>query len=186
MQVITWNKFLKNGLQLKNKKASFTVGVFDGVHLGHKALLERIVSHNAEYSPAVVTFKENHKIAGSRERIESEIFSFEQRLAMFEKLGIETAIVIEFNEAFKHIPGIEFLKILLKHGNIGFFAAGEDFRCGYQLDTDAKAIQNFFSSHNIPAEIVPQVMEDSLPVSSSRIRKAIAAGDLQLAKKMLG
>jgi FAD synthase len=47
-------------------------------------------------------------------------------------------------------------------------------------------IQKFFASHNIPVEIVPKVMEGSLPVSSSRIRTAVSAGDIELARKMLG
>jgi len=115
-----------------------------------------------------------------------EIFSFRQRLEIFEKLGIKIVIVIDFTDEFRRMPGIEFLEFLLKHGNIGFFAAGADFRCGYKLDTDAETIKNFFTSRGIPAEIVPQVMEDFAPISSSRIRKAIAAGDLPLAEKMLG
>ena len=191
MQVIAWKQFLENGLQTGNASASVTVGVFDGVHRGHRALLERVVSHNA-YVPAVITFKENHKTAdsghknGSERRITREIFSFEERLKLFEKLGIQIVIVIDFNDEFKHMRGIEFLELLLKCCKIGFFAAGADFRCGYQLDTDAEAIRGFFSSRGIPAEIVPQVMEDSLPISSSRIRKAIFSGDLTLAEKMLG
>jgi len=192
MQVITWNQFLEKGLPLKNKSASFTVGVFDGVHRGHQALLKKIVSHNVDFVPVVVTFKENHKIgsgergAGSGERAAGEIFSFEKRLKMFEKLGIGITIVINFDDEFKKMPGENFIEILYKHGNIGYFAAGEDFRCGYQLDTDAEIIKKIFLSHGVPVEIVPQVMEDSIPVSSSRIRKAIASGDIQAAEKMLG
>jgi len=173
-----------------------TVGIFDGVHRGHQRLLDRIVSHNAGYVPVVVTFKENHKIVrsvecGVRSDV-TDIQSFEDRLAMFEKLGIQITIIIEFSEEFKHMPGIEFLEILLKHGGVGFFAVGSNFRCGYQLDTDAKAIQSFFASRGIAAEIIPEVCyptgnhEESLPISSSRIRAAIGAGNLPLAEDMLG
>ncbi|MCL2209408.1 MAG: FAD synthetase family protein [Treponema sp.] len=181
MQVIDWKQFLETGLP-SPKKSSMTVGVFDGVHLGHQALIRKIVSHNDEYVPAVVTFRENHKTGDKTE----DIFSLNERLVVFESLGIQITIVIDFTKKFKKMPGTEFLELLLKHGSVGFFAAGGNFRCGYRLDTDACAIRDFFVSHNIPAEIVPEVTEDSLPVSSSRIRRAIAEGDTELAEKMLG
>jgi len=194
MKVINWQDFLKNGLLLGEKNVSMTVGVFDGVHRGHQALIKRVVSHNAEFVPIVVTFRENHKTGnreqgiGSREEIENfkDIQSFQERLDLFERLGILIVIVVEFNDEFRKMKGAEFLKILSEHARVGFFAAGSDFRCGYQLDTDAEAIKNYFASQNIEAEIVPQVMEGSSPVSSSRIRAAIASGDTALAQAMLG
>jgi riboflavin kinase/FMN adenylyltransferase len=180
MKLIEWRQFLEDGFSHNGKPSSMTVGVFDGVHLGHQALLKKIVSHDANKTPVVVTFRHNHKIESGN------ILTFKQRLDIFENLGIQTAVVIDFTEAFKQMPGIEFLEILLKRGNVGFFAVGSGFRCGYQQDTDAEMIQKFFTSHNISVEIVPKVMEGSLPVSSSRIRSAISAGDVKLAGKMLG
>jgi len=172
------------------KKASVTIGVFDGVHRGHRALIERVVSHNEDNVPVVITFRENHKI-NNKEKItnnkeQRDIQTFEQRVMTLEKLGVQITIVIDFTESFKRMAGIDFLEILLKRCNIGFFAVGSAFRCGYQLDTDAAAIQDFFTSRGVPVEIVPEVMEDSLPISSSRIRAAIAAGDFRLAETMLG
>jgi riboflavin kinase/FMN adenylyltransferase len=183
VQIITWEEFLQNGLPLGEKYSSMTVGVFDGVHRGHQALIERVVSHNINYTPVIITFRENHK-TGNRDR--KDIHGFRERLLMFEKLGIQIVIIADLTEKFRRMPGIDFLEIILKRGRIGFFAAGSDFRCGYHLDTDTQAIQKFFASHNIPAGIVPQVMEGSLPVSSSRIREAIAEGHTELAEKMLG
>jgi len=180
MKIMDFSEFLENGLPAADKQSAMTVGIFDGVHLGHQKLIKRVVSHNANLIPVIVTFKENHKTESG------DIQSFEERLAMFERFGIKIVIVIDFTPEFKHMPGVEFLKILLNRGNIGYFAVGEDFCCGYQLDTNAKEIITFFKTHNIASGIVQDVMEGSLPVSSSRIRDAIAAGDIQLAEKMLG
>jgi len=186
MRIIEWPQFLENGLNLKDELTSMTIGIFDGVHLGHQALIKRIVSYKANNVPAVVTFRQNHK-TGSK-----DIQSFQERLDMLKKLGIKITIVIDFTDEFRQIPGAEFLNLLLKHGSADFFAVGSDFRCGYQLDTDAKAVKNFFASHKIPVEIVPELchpmdgLKSSLPISSSRIRAAIAAGDIALAEKMLG
>ncbi|MCL2765638.1 MAG: FAD synthetase family protein [Treponema sp.] len=182
MLVIDWQDFLENGLPLNGRLSSMTVGIFDGVHLGHQELLKCVTSHSFDkYAPVVVTFRQNHKTLE-----QTGIQSFEQRLEQFEKLGIQITIVIDFTEEFRLMPGIKFLEILLKHGSVGFIAIGSDFRCGRQLDTDAKMIHGFFASCGIPAEIVPEVTEGSLPISSSRIRTAIAAGDFSLAEKMLG
>jgi len=183
MQIINWPDFL-NLPPSKEKFFSMTIGVFDGVHRGHRALIKRIISHNADYMPVVVTFRFTN-------REQRNIQSFQQRLVMLKSLGVKMTIIIDFTDKFKQIPGIEFIKILLEQCNVGFFVVGNNFRCGYQLDTDAAAIQNFFAAQNIPVEIVPEVchpdgFENSLPVSSSRIRAAIAAGDLALAQEMLG
>jgi riboflavin kinase/FMN adenylyltransferase len=180
MLIIDWLQFTEKGLPLEQKLSSATVGVFDGVHRGHQALIERILSHNANYVPVIFTFRENHKTE------DADIQSFQQKLANFKRLGVKITVVIDFTESFRRMQGIEFLETLFKHGSIGFFAAGSSFRCGFQLDTDAAAIQKFFNSRDIPVEIVPEVTEGSLPISSSRIRKCINGGDLQLAETMLG
>jgi len=184
MLVIEWSSFLENGLPLGQKHSSVTVGVFDGVHRGHRSLIERIVLHNTNNIPTVFTFRQNHKTEALSET--TDIQTFQQRLEMFENLGIQITVVIEFTESFRQIPGNEFLKTLLKHGSIGFFAVGSSFYCGHRLDTNAQAIKKFFESHNIPAEIIAEVTEDSLPISSSRIRSAIVRGDIRLAEAMLG
>jgi riboflavin kinase/FMN adenylyltransferase len=177
--VTDWLQFTEKGLPLENKLTSVTVGVFDGVHRGHQALIERVVSHNPDYIPVIFTFRQNHKT-------QDAVHSFQQKLAIFERLGVKITVAIDFTESFRNMPGIEFLETIFKHGNIGFFAAGSGFRCGYQLDTDAEAIQKFFNFRGIPAEIVPEVTEGSLPISSSRIRTCISGGNLQLAESMLG
>ena len=177
MQVIEWRQFLENGLP-EGKPASMTIGVFDGVHRGHQSLIERVVSHNENNAPVVITFRENHK--------GGDIQTFAQKMEMLERLGVKITLVIDFTDSFRRMKGIDFLNILWERGNIGFFAVGKSFRCGYRLDSDAAAIGEFFAARNVQAEIVDEVMEGPLPVSSSRIRAAIAEGDLKLAQAMLG
>jgi len=184
MKIINWEEFQKNEPLIGSsmEKTSMTVGIFDGVHRGHQVLIKKIVSYNKNYLPAVITFRQNHKTAGNEQK---DIQTFQQRLLMLENLGIKLTVVVDFTETFMEMPGFEFLEILLKYGNVGFFAAGSDFRCGRALDTNASIIKTFFNSRNIPVEILPNVMEGSQPVSSSRIRKAIADNDITLAQTML-
>jgi riboflavin kinase/FMN adenylyltransferase len=172
----------KDYIPARNKKASVTIGNFDGLHRGHQALIRRIVSYNPDYVPVVITFKRRYK------RGEKPAFIFktlDDKIYALRNLGVKVIMEIEFTKKFRRTKGIEFLETLLEYGNVGFFAAGKNFRCGYQLDTDVTAIQKFFASRNIPVEIIDEVMEGSLPISSSRIREAIAKGDMELASSML-
>ena len=187
MQVIEWPEFLENGLLIVEKFSSLTVGVFDGVHLGHQALIRRVVSFDRNNVPAAITFVQNHKKArnGIKE-YPGDIQSFRQKIAMFERLGLAVVLAVEFSESFRRMTGNEFMRILLDRCRMGFLAVGSDFHCGYRLDTDASAIRQFFASRNIPVEIFADVMEGSKPVSSSRIRDAIVQGKLKHAQAMLG
>jgi riboflavin kinase/FMN adenylyltransferase len=180
MRIIEWPQFLQSGLPTGDKRSSITIGIFDGVHLGHRALIKRVDSYSADYVPVVITFRESLKDDSGN------IQSFEQRTAMFETLGVQITLVIDFTDAFMRMSGNEFLRLLHAHANPGFLAIGGNFCCGYQGDTNAEAIRDFFTAANIPVEIVPDVLHDSLPVSSSRIRAAIASGDLAQAQAMLG
>ncbi|WP_461246635.1 adenylyltransferase/cytidyltransferase family protein [Treponema sp. R6D11] len=181
--LVEWAKFTEKGLPTGDRKASVTIGVFDGVHRGHRALIERVVSHNTENIPVVITFRENHKTKNNEPK---DVQTFEQRVTTLEKLGIQITIVVDFTESFKRMTGINFFEILANRCNMGFFAVGSAFRCGYKLDTDATAIQKFLASRGVPTEIVPEVMEGALPISSSRIRAEIASGNIKSAETMLG
>ncbi|MDR2404425.1 MAG: FAD synthetase family protein [Spirochaetaceae bacterium] len=186
MQTIEWSQFLKDGLPLGGKQASMTIGVFDGVHRGHRVLIDRIVRHDDLSMPVIITFKRNHKKARRGQDYTGDISSFRQKSALIESLGVPLILIIDFSESFRRLPGLEFIRLLEEHGNMGFFAVGSDFRCGYHLDTDAQAIQRANALRGIPTDIAEALMEGPYPISSSRIRRAIAGGKLREAAAMLG
>jgi riboflavin kinase/FMN adenylyltransferase len=186
MQIIEWSQFLKDGLPLEGKRASMNIGIFDGVHRGHRVLIDRIVRHDDFSVPVIITFKQNYKKADRGQGYIGDISSFRQKSALIESLGVKLILIIDFSESFRRLPGLEFIRLLEEHGNMGFFAVGSNFRCGYQLDTDAQAIQKINALRGIPTDIVEVLMENSYPISSSRIRSAIAGGNLREAAAMLG
>jgi riboflavin kinase/FMN adenylyltransferase len=157
-----------------------TIGVFDGVHRGHRALIERVVRHDGRSVPVIITFRRNHKKAGG------DILSFRQKTALIESLGAALILVIDFSESFRRLPGLEFIRLLEEHGNMGFLAVGSNFHCGYRLDADAPAIQRMNALRGVPTDIVEALTEGSGPISSSRIRASIAGGGLREAAAMLG
>jgi riboflavin kinase/FMN adenylyltransferase len=188
MQIIEWPQFLENISPFEGASSAITVGVFDGLHRGHKALIERVVTRKDHSVPVVVTFRQNQykKTRGAEREYPGEILSFRQKLAAFESLGISVTIVIEFSESFRMMSGTDFLRILQSQGKMSFMAVGSNFRCGYKLDTDALLMQKFNAQMNIPTDIVQVLTEGSVTISSSQIRKAINRGELKIAAAMLG
>ena len=188
MKIIEWPRFLETSLPLDEKMSTaITVGVFDGVHRGHKTLIQQVVQRKENAVPMVVTFKRSsYKKAGSGQEYIGDILSFRQKMAFFERLGVSITVVIEFSDAFRRTSGADFLHILKKQGKMSFLSVGSNFRCGYQLDTDVQAIKDFNTRYNIPTVIVPILTEGSVQISSSHIRTAIARGDLKTAQAMLG
>jgi riboflavin kinase/FMN adenylyltransferase len=177
MRVLEWPRFIDNPAP-----AAMTIGVFDGVHLGHTALIKRIIRPGL--TPVIVTFKQNPKKRG--ENYGGDISSLDQRLGIFRRLGVEFTVLIDFSRNFSKLSGKEFIDILKDRGNLRYLVIGADFRCGYRLDTDAAGIKKMNEAGGIPTEVIPPVTRGTVPVSSSRIRSAIAAGDLREAAALLG
>lgn len=183
MRILEWQEFLDKGIPGCDSSA-ITVGVFDGVHRGHRALIERIVQYGRGALPVIVTFRQNHK--NRNPAYQGDISSFRQRMALFEKLGVELTVAADLSGSFRHMSGEDFLGLLREHGKMRFLAVGSNFRCGYHLDTDAELIRELNGAKGIPTDIVESLMEKGLPISSSRIRAAVSRGELDEATLMLG
>jgi len=188
MQVIEWSQFIEEALPLGGNPSAITVGVFDGVHRGHKVLIEQVVSQKKHATPIVVCFKQSHykKKIMDRQDYPGDILTFRQKMAVFESLGISITVVIEFSESFRQTSGAAFLQTLREHGKMNYMAVGSNFRCGYKLDTDALSIQKINAEFDILTCIVKSLAEGNQPISSSLIRAAIAQGKLDEASAMLG
>lgn len=190
MYTLSWEQLIESGIPGMERagKSAMTIGVFDGIHRGHQKLLETIVrQQKSGYIPVVITFTGSpKKVLRAQDPWEGDILSLNQKIALFEALGIARTVLIDFSSNFSKLSGSEFLRILRVHGNMGFLAVGRNFRCGYRLDTDVSCIKAMHDGEGIATEIVEPVLRGSQPISSSRIRQAIAGGDLSAAADMLG
>jgi riboflavin kinase/FMN adenylyltransferase len=187
MKILSWDELSggngESGGVFQDKTA-VTIGVFDGVHRGHQVLLQKVVMSG--YEPVVVTFRNHPRSVVAHRKAPELLVTVEERLAIFEKKGISAAILIDFSQKFSILSGRAFLAALWKNAAPAYMAIGATFRCGCRGAVDAAEVARINAEAGVRTEIVEPVREGGLPVSSSRIRKALAAGDTALAERMLG
>lgn len=183
MRILSWDE-LSVGNGAFRDKTAVTIGVFDGVHRGHQVLLRKVVSSG--YAPVAVTFSNHPRSVVAHRKAPRLLITVEERLAIFEKNGVEAAVLIDFSQKFSILSGKAFLEALWKNAAPDYMAIGATFRCGYRGGLDAAGVARINAEAGVRTEIVEPVLEGGLPVSSSRIREALAAGDTALAERMLG
>ena len=160
------------------------LGFFDGMHRGHTALLEKTVALAAENGsiPAVFTFADDDRL----KRGEGRLMREEERLSAFSRLGIRRVYLGDFS----HLCGLsptEFAEQILlgtctaKHAVCGF-----NFHFGHGAAADATVLSSLLATHGVPLTVLPPMMEADAPISASRIRAAIRAGEMENAAAMLG
>lgn len=173
-----------------DRPVSLAVGVFDGVHRGHQELLNRAVADAVELDhgiPAVLTFDPNPARLTRPESYLGDLSTRRLRLDLFAKQGIEEAILVEFDERFATIRGYDFLeRIMTIFPYLRLIVVGYDFHLGYQRDVHAAELSRWMARRGVRVDIVPALKDNTGSISSSRIRRAVAVGDLELAASLLG
>jgi riboflavin kinase/FMN adenylyltransferase len=187
MLSLEWPEFAASGLghtEFAGQGLAMTIGVFDGIHRGHQALLERVLGSGL--SAAVVCFKRSPKFILRPETDEGDIMGPEQKLRLFEQMGIALTVMIDFSRKFSTLSGKEFIDLLADRGNLRFLVIGGNFRCGYRHSADAALIKKMSLDRGIPTEVAAPLSAGGERVSSSRIRGAIASGSFAEASELLG
>jgi FAD synthase len=185
MQLFKWDE-LETKKTIMEKPTALTIGVFDGVHRGHQALIGKTIAKAPELLPGVVTFRENPKKRAHPDSYQGDISSFDEKIALLEGYGLAFAVIIDFSENFSKMNGRSFLEALCRYLNPAYIVLGTNFHCGYRRNTDAAAFTGLAEEMGIKAEIIEPVLEGGLPVSSSRIRTELAAGRKDMAELLLG
>ena len=208
MQVISWDEYVGSGesgegsrdrcsdnsiphSSLLTPHSSFplavAIGVFDGVHRGHQALIRRICETAPGSSvPTIVTFRQNPLKIFNPDGFFGEIYPLEQKLSVLESLGVQMVVLIDFSLEFSKINGRDFIDLLLKCRPVKLIALGSNFRCGHSLDTGVEEIQTLAQAKGTEVWVAPPVMDEGQPVSSSRIRQALAEGRVSEAERLMG
>jgi riboflavin kinase/FMN adenylyltransferase len=173
------------------KNPVITTGSFDGVHIGHKAILNRINILAEKYNgeSVLITFDPHPRkvlypdTAGKDLKL---INSQEEKLILLEKAGLDNIIIIEFTKEFSRITSEEFVRDIL-HGvlNARVIVAGFNHHFGFNQEGDYRQLWNWQEKYNFEAEEIPEQEVQHETVSSTKIRKAISEGYIQRANAYL-
>jgi len=160
------------------------IGTFDGVHLGHQAVIRTAVSQAAaqEIPAIVLTFDRHPASVLAPDRCPRALAALETNLAEFASLGVAATVVLAFDDALSQTPAEAFFREILQNGlRASGFVVGHDFAFGQHRQGTADWL-----AERLPTEIVPPLTIDGVRVSSSRIRSAIEQGQMVEATRWLG
>jgi riboflavin kinase / FMN adenylyltransferase len=176
--------------QVAGRDLALAVGNFDGVHRGHQAILAATVRAAAarRLSPAAMSFhplprEAFARINGSDPPV--RLMSVSEKLAAFQRAGIDVALVPFFDRRFAAQSPESFCGAL-SQARVRWLMVGEDFRFGAKRAGDVALLRALGSAHGFEVETMEHVRLDRMKISSTAVRESLAGGDLLLASSLLG
>lgn len=161
-----------------------TVGVYDGVHLGHQHVLNSLVASNLPV--VVITFGTHPVEVLNREAAPDLLTSLERRVEILAEFGVSITAVIDFDDDFRRLAAEEFVeKLLVATFRARRVAVGRGFRFGYKQLGDVALMRVLGQRHNFGVEDV-EILEEGVPVRSTVIRALLREGDAAAAARLLG
>jgi riboflavin kinase/FMN adenylyltransferase len=171
-----------------------TIGNFDGVHLGHQAILREMRAASSRFGApgCVVTFEPHPREFFSPHAAPTRLTSLREKCELLESHGVSRAQICRFNRAFASLSADAFIEQVLVDGlRARWVMIGEDFRFGARRSGDyahlcAAGWRHGFEVHAMPTVLAPAAAGQALRVSSSALREILSAGDVERAQTLLG
>jgi len=166
-----------------------TLGVFDGLHLGHQFIMKTVVerARAIDAAPTVITFEPHPRAVLHPESAPPLLQTFDQKIEALALLGIEQTIVIHFDQAFSESRAEAFLReVVVARLHAREIYLGRGFFFGHQREGNINLLRKVSDRLGFVADEVPEVQIRGERVSSSRIRELILQGRINLARRMLG
>ena len=169
-------------------KRVIALGFFDGIHIGHAALLRRTKERAAEIgaTPSVLSF-DVHPDTLVFGREVPLINSAAGRADLIRRLfGIESVIFIHFDKTVMQMPWQDFVQTLITEMDAAWVVVGHDFRFGWKGEGTAERLQSYCAEHGLGCDVIPAVTLEGKVVSSTYIRDLISEGEMEAANRFLG
>ncbi len=166
-----------------------TIGNFDGVHLGHQAMLARLTAQAVAVGglPTVLTFEPHPREVFTPAAAPTRLTSLREKLEILQGLGVAHVHVCRFNRAFAQLTAEEFVRRILVEGlKARYVLVGDDFRFGAGRKGDFQLLTELGRRYGYLAEALPTVEAGGQRASSTAVRDALANGDLATAAQLLG
>ena len=172
----------------RQRGCAVTIGTYDGIHLGHQALLDRLKEHAARLSaPAVLlTFEPMPREYLSPQAPPARLTSLRERLRVLEGTSLDYLLVLRFGEGLRNLSGEAFAALLAQNLAARAVVVGHDFRFGCNGEATAPMLVEAGQRLGFSVDVVPPVMLDGERVSSSGVRDALRRGEFEIAKRRLG
>jgi len=176
-------KIIRN-TNLEQLPCVVTIGNFDGVHLGHQALLTEVKkrAHDLKSESAVITFEPNPKDYFSQNKPQTRISSLREKIELFNEIKIDRVHIIKFNQEFSKVTANEFISVLIKQLKVKEIVVGEDFCFGRGREGGIKQL----SASSMKINIKNKILMDGNRISSTLIRNLLANDKLDEANKYIG
>lgn len=168
---------------------ALAIGNFDGVHRGHQALLHEVVeaAHSRLLCSAVLTFEPHPREFFNPKAAPARIVSLHDKVKAIAQCGIDRVYILRFDEKLANLSPYDFAKNLLVDGlHARWVTVGENFRFGSKREGDIQMLEAFGKELHFEVHPMPMLFHSHAPISSSRIRQALAEGDLASTNYMLG
>ncbi|OQY70468.1 MAG: riboflavin biosynthesis protein RibF, partial [Rhodocyclaceae bacterium UTPRO2] len=165
-----------------------TIGNFDGVHRGHRALLARLtgLAQQAGLPAAVMTFEPNPREFFAPQSAPARLASLREKLQLLAECGVDQAYVCAFNQRFAALGADAFVERIVRGLGVRHLMIGDDFRFGKGRSGDFALLQQAGKEHGFGVEAMETLVHEGERVSSSAVREALDAGDLEHAERLLG
>jgi riboflavin kinase/FMN adenylyltransferase len=174
----------------KNDRQSIvTIGTFDGVHIGHKAILKRLVetAKKENIDSVVLTFFPHPRMVLQQKSDIKLINTINERTQLLENTGLEHLVIHPFTHAFSRLTALEYVRdILVNSLKAKKIIIGYDHRFGRNRNADIDDLKEFGKTYNFEVEEISAKELDDVAISSTKIRKALNEGDIDTANSYLG
>jgi riboflavin kinase/FMN adenylyltransferase len=170
------------------KESVLTIGVFDGVHLGHQRLIAELLNQarKGKLISGIVTFRHNpEKLLSHRNKLPF-LMDIEERLNLLKQAGVSMVIPLSFTPELAQLSARQFVNLLQKYLKMRVLVVGEDFALGKAREGDTELLQKLGQSMDFNVIIVPPIVINGEVVSSTSIRKALATGDMLKVRELMG
>ena len=178
-----------HNLQHQPQGCVLSIGNFDGIHLGHRAVLSRLLkeAERLQVPSTVMTFEPQPAELFAGKNAPGRLSRLRDKFVQLEKLNLDRLLCVSFTHQFANLSADQFIEeLLIKKLNVKFLVIGDDFHFGYQRLGDFALLKEAGKKYDFEVVDTKSLSQDTCRVSSTRIRSALAKGELQQVEQMLG
>ena len=182
-------KLYDNQKSYSKNPSVITIGTFDGVHIGHQKIIERLVKvgQNKALESVVLTFFPHPRMVLQKNSNIKLLNTIDERKQLLSKLNLETLVIKTFNKEFANLSARDYVKtILVEELNAKHIIIGYDHHFGKNRSANIDDLKSFGKEFGFEVEEISAQDIKDVAVSSTKIRNAVSDGDLQIAKSYLG